>query len=254
MGTFKIKYIAITAICSLTLVACSDKKEQEPPRRMISVEQYENTIQEYRDLSQKQEAIIQQNIENDALINDVVKELRSLTTATMTLRMNVESGTSSISKSDEIKMRLDQLKKKLNAAQKTASTDSQHYIATIQNLRNIIEQKENEIIALKEEIVKKNNEIKSQTTIINTQQKTIKTQQNEMLQNQMNSWFTMGKELKDIASVIPAVKGKKDKNNISNTKLHILERAKICFDRAAAMGHPTAAQESQKISTEIRYL
>ena len=246
MGTFKIKYIAITAICSLTLVACSDKKEQEPPRRMISVEQYENTIQEYRDLSQKQEAIIQQNIENDALINDVVKELRSLTTATMTLRMNVESGTSSISKSDEIKMRLDQLKKKLNAAQKTASTDSQHYIATIQNLRKII--------ALKEEIVKKNNEIKSQTTIINTQKKTIKTQQNEMLQNQMNSWFTMGKELKDIASVIPAVKGKKDKNNISNTKLHILERAKICFDRAAAMGHPTAAQESQKISTEIRYL
>lgn len=254
MGTFKIKFFFATALCVAALSSC-EQKEAEPPRRMVSLEQYESAVQEYRDLSHKQEAIIQKNIENDSLINVVVKELRSLTNATMNLRMDVESGSSSISnKPDEIKARLEQLKRKLNTAQKTASADSKHFIATIQNLRNIIEQKENEIISLKDEIAKKNKEIKTQSTIISNQKQTIQSQQNEMLKNQMNSWFSMGTELKNIASVIPSVKGKKDKSNISNTKLHILERAKICFDRAAAMGHPNAAQESKKIADEMRYL
>lgn len=253
MGTFKIKHFLVAALCVAAFASC-EQKEVEPPRRMVSLEQYESAVQEYKDLNQKQEAIIQQNIENDSLINAVVKELRSLTNATMTLRMDVESGSSISNKPDEIKARLEQLKRKLNAAQKTASTDSKHFIATIQNLRNIIEQKENEIVSLKNEIAKKNKEIKSQSNIITHQKQTIQTQQNEMLKNQMNSWYSMGTELKNIASVIPSVKGKKDKNNISNTKLHILERAKICFDRAAAMGHPDAAQESKNIANEMRYL
>ena len=158
MDTFKIIKIAAACALALSLQACNTSVQDM--QHMVSKEEYDAKVNEYKKLNEKQAAIIQQNIENDAVLNEIVQELRMLTTATNTLRLNVESGTASMEKPDEIKMRLKELRQKLAAAGKEKSSDNtKHYIETIQNLQKIIDQKEKEIDALKVEIQEKETEI-----------------------------------------------------------------------------------------------
>lgn len=250
-----IKIIKIAAVCALAISMQACSTPVQDTHNMVSMEEYESKVNEFKKLNEKQAAIIQQNIENDAVINEIVQELRTLTTATNTLRLNVESGTASMDKQEEIKMRLKELRQKLAAAGKEkASDNTRHYIETIQNLQKIIDQKEKEIDALKVEIEKKDTEIKQKAQTIKAQEETIIQQQREMIIKQMEAWYSMGEELYNIAQVLPVVKGKKDKNNMENTKLYILYRAKDCYEQAQKMGHSNAQSKINKVSSEISLL
>ena len=234
MGTFKIIKTAAVLAVILSFQSCNYTPDQSG---MVSIEEYESKVNEYKKLNDRQAAIIQQNLENDALINSIVEELRTLTTATNTLRLNVESGTASIGKQEEIKARLKELRQKLDEAGKMKVSDNtRDYIQTIRNLENIIDQKEKEIDALKIEIENKDKEIHQKSQTIKDQEQTILQQQKELIRKQAESWYSMGEELYNISKVLPVVKGKKDKNNMENTKIFILYRAKDCFEQAHSMG------------------
>lgn len=254
MDTFKMIRIAAICALSISMQACGNTNFNDM-QNMVSMEEYESKVNEYKKLNERQAAIIQQNIENDAVLNEIVQELRMLTTATNTLRLNVESGTASMEKPDEIKMRLKELRQKLAAAGKEKSSDNtKHYIETIQNLQKIIDQKEKEIDALKVEIQQKDSEIKQKAQTIKAQEETIIQQQRDMIIKQMEAWYSMGEELYNIAQVLPVVKGKKDKNNMENTKLYILYRAKDCYLQAEKMGHTDAKSKVSKVNSEIASL
>lgn len=249
MGNIKI--ISIAVIC-FVFCACNEGKA---PKDMVSLQEYEATIQEYKELNQKQAAIIQKNIENEAVINEVIKELRAITSSTANLRIDIEIGSATEAKPTEIKRRLEELKQKLSTVKKQASTQKERqYLATIQNLQKIIEQKEIEVETLTNEIINKDNEISHKQNIILAQEDTINSQQNEMIKQQMDAWFSMGCELYYIYELIPSVKGKKDNNNMSDLKIHILRKAKDCFIKASLMGHSAATNQVDLIDHEIQRL
>lgn len=251
----------ILAACAAMLVFQSCGGSDDEVGKMVSYETYMATVEEYKALNQKQAETIQLNMQNEQIINEVVTELRALTTATGVLRVDVESGRATANTPDEIKARLAALKGKLDAASRTASASEQRYIQTIKNLQTIITQKEGEIDQLKEqiqnqqkEIQRKNQEIKQKSSTIQKQELTILGQQQELERAQIKAWTDMGDELHQIAASLPVVKGKKDKNNMSNAKAYILYRAKECYLQAEKMGSPTAGAKAAKIEREINLL
>lgn len=244
----------------LLLQSCGNDNDNDNGK-MVSYETHMAVVEEYKALNNKQAQTIQITMENEKIINEVVTELRSLTTETGVLRLDVESGMAQANAPDEIKARLKALKTKLDNASKNASASEKRYIQTINNLQTIIVEKEKEIDALKEdiqakklEIHQKNQEIQQKTTTIKQQETTIVVQQKELLQAQIDAWTDMGNELYQVASKLPEVKGKKDKNNMSNAKAYILHRAKECYLQAEKMGSPTAGAKAKKIEKEIYYL
>lgn len=244
--------IKVIAVMLVSLSACSCVNESTSQKtEMVSYEEYQATVDEYKSLNKRQEAIISQNIANEALISEIVSELRTLTTAAGTLRVDVEAGTGTISRSDEIKARLKELRQKLGEASRKASPKEKQYLQTIHNLEDMIVQKEKEVDALKLEIQIKDKEIEAKAKTIKIQENTIEIQRKEMILRQINAWEKMGTELYQVATSLPAVKGKKDKDNMSYAKLYIFYRAKKCFVQAKELGSSRAESEIRNIESEI---
>lgn len=253
-----LKIILASCVAMLLFQSCGSEGDAG---EMVSYEIYEAAIEEYKALNARQAETIQITMENERIINEVVTELRALTTATGALRVDVESGRATTNTPDEIKARLAALKAKLNEASRNATADEKRYIQTISNLQTIIVQKEKEIDQLKQEIKnqqqqiqQKNQEIQQKATTIKKQELTIAGQQQELERAQIKAWTDMGNELYQIAASLPVVKGKKDKNNMSNAKAYILFRAKECYLQAEKMGSTTASSQARKIDREIAAL
>lgn len=255
MDTLKI--IIAAGLAALVFNSCGS----EETGNMVSYEIYEATVEEYKALNKRQEETIQITMKNEQIIAEVVTELRELTAETSVLRVDVESGTAASDTPDEIKARLAALKSKLDMASRNASEKEKRYIQTIKNLQTMIVQQEKEIDQLKKEIQSqkkeihaKNQEIHQKSTTIQNQEKTIIGQQQALEKAQIEAWINMGYELRKVASSLPAVKGKKDKDNMSNAKAYILYRAKECYIQAEKMGSSTAGAEARKIEKEIAAL
>lgn len=253
-----LKIILASCVAMLLFQSCGSEGDAG---EMVSYEIYEAAIEEYKALNARQAETIQITMENERIINEVVTELRALTTATGALRVDVESGRATTNTPDEIKARLAALKAKLNEASRNATADEKRYIQTISNLQTIIVQKEKEIDQLKQEIKdqqqqiqQKNQEIQQKATTIKKQELTIAGHQQELERAQIKAWTDMGSELYQIAASLPVVKGKKDKNNMSNAKAYILFRAKECYIQAEKMGSVTAGTKAKKIEREIAAL
>lgn len=221
---------------------------------MVSLEEHEALIEDFEAEKKKLEKTLENYTKNEAVINDVVKELRVLTGATNTLRIDVELGSVVETKPEEIKKRLEQLKEKLKVAQNNASKREKQYLSTIKNLQEIIEQKEVEIETLKQEIERKDIEISNKQDTIIQQESTIKSQQDKIHNQQMDEWYKMGCELLDISSQIPSVKGVKDKSNIAELKANILKRARECFCQAFYMGKQSSIEQIKSIDTQLKEL
>ena len=256
MDTLKIILAAVLAM--LMLNSCGNGDEAG---NVVAYEIYEAAIEEYKALNKRQEETIQITMRNEQIIAEVVTELRQLTAETGTLRIDVESGRAVSDTPDEIKARLAALKSKLDMASKNASEKEKRYIQTIKNLQTMIVQKEKEIDQLKKEILDQQQEIKAKAqeiqqkaTTIKKQEETIVGQQKELEKAQIEAWTNMGYELHQIASKLPDVKGKKDKDNMSNAKAYILYRAKDCYRQAEKMGSPTAGAKADRIEREIYLL
>lgn len=250
MGNFK---IICCAVLGLTLFSsCGD--ESRFLRKMVSLEEHEALIKDFEAEKKKLEKTLENYTKNEAVINDVVKELRVLTGATNTLRIDVELGSVVETKPEEIKKRLEQLKEKLKVAQNNASKREKQYLSTIKNLQEIIEQKEVEIETLKQEIERKDIEISNKQDTIIQQESTIKSQQDKIHSQQMDEWYKMGCELLDISSQIPSVRGVKDKSNIAELKANILKRARECFCQAFYMGKQSSIEQIKSIDTQLKEL
>lgn len=221
---------------------------------MVSLEEHEALIKDFEAEKKKLEKTLENYTKNEAVINDVVKELRVLTGATNTLRIDVELGSVVETKPEEIKKRLEQLKEKLKVAQNNASKREKQYLSTIKNLQEIIEQKEVEIETLKQEIERKDIEISNKQDTIIQQESTIKSQQDKIHSQQMDEWYKMGCELLDISSQIPSVRGVKDKSNIAELKANILKRARECFCQAFYMGKQSSIEQIKSIDTQLKEL
>lgn len=221
---------------------------------MVSLEEHEALIKDFEAEKKKLEKTLENYTKNEAVINDVVKELRVLTGATNTLRIDVELGSVVETKPDEIKKRLEQLKEKLKVAQNNASKREKQYLSTIKNLQEIIEQKEVEIETLKQEIERKDIEISNKQDTIIQQESTIKSQQDKIHSQQMDEWYKMGCELLDISSQIPSVRGVKDKSKIAELKANILKRARECFCQAFYMGKQSSIEQIKSIDTQLKEL
>lgn len=221
---------------------------------MVSLEEHEALIKDFEAEKKKLEKTLENYTKNEAVINDVVKELRVLTGATNTLRIDVELGSVVETKPEEIQKRLKQLKEKLKGAQNNASKREKQYLSTIKYLQEIIEQKEVEIETLKQEIERKDIEISNKQDTIIQQESTIKSQQDKIHSQQMDEWYKMGCELLDISSQIPSVRGVKDKSNIAELKANILKRARECFCQAFYMGKQSSIEQIKSIDTQLKEL
>ena len=232
----------------ISIVSCSDSSTTEA--NYVAKEKYEAKIEEYKQLNSKQAAIIEDNIEKNKVINNVLSELRQLTGATTNLRHDIESGGGRVNQAQEIQERLDVLKQTLSgirqSAKKDDNTDS-NLLATVANLQQIIVQKEEEIAQLQQQIIEKDETIR-------TQQNTINLQQLQLLKKQQESWYQLGESLHDVVKELPKVKGRKDKRNVKNARLYILNKSLECFQQAHQLGHAKAQNMCTKIEREIEEL
>ncbi len=244
MDIYPMKNFCYACLVVAVLCGCSSG----PKAEMVSQEMYNERIAEYKSLNEQQAAIISDNMEKSKTISNVVNELRQLTNATTQLRQNVELGQGQVSQAEEIRQRLDLLKKRLQKEQKSSRfDDNKELLATIGNLQAIIVQKEEEISGLRQQIEQKDRTIESQKI-------TIEQQSQQLLENQRETWFMLGKELREVAKELPKVKGRKDKRNMKNTRYYILNKSKECFDQAVQLGHSTASTFSREVGQEMENL
>lgn len=238
------KWIIVGGFIGLQVTACSNSSSTAD---YVSKEKFEAQIEEYKKLNEKQAAIINDNIEKSSVINNVVSELRLLTGATTTLRHNVELGDAQETQAQEIKKRLDALKQKLNKIQNVKKSGNDNLLETIANLQQIIVQKESEIIQLQQQITAKEEKIRLQELTINQQHI-------QLLQKQQDLWYQLGESLHSVVKELPKVKGRKDKRNIKNTRLYILNKSLECFEQAKDLGHVSASVMCEKVEREIEAL
>ncbi len=243
----------------LFLSSCNSSQKSA----MVSQEKYDQKIQEYTELNNRQAAIIEDNIEKSEVINNVVTELRQLTGMTLILKQDIVEGNGQYSQSQEIQQRLKLLKQKLNdlSSDVTRNKSNAHLISTIENLHSMIEQKDAEIVILqgeiknqKEKIIEQQNTIDEQHEELIAKNRELQSKQREILTNQRNSWYRLGRELYDAAQSLPEVKGKKDKNNVSNSKYYILNKSKECLEQAELLGHPSAKSLISTINAQLHSL
>ena len=176
-----------------------------------------------------------------------MSELRQLTGATTNLRHDIESGGGRVNQAQEIQERLDVLKQTLSGIRQSAKKDDNNLLATVANLQQIIVQKEEEIAQLQQQIIEKDETIR-------TQQNTINLQQLQLLKKQQESWYQLGESLHDVVKELPKVKGRKDKRNVKNARLYILNKSLECFQQAHQLGHAKAQNMCTKIEREIEEL
>jgi len=139
----------------------------------------------------------------------------------------------------------------------------------IDSLQKVIEEKQKEIIGLKDIIKKQDREItelkdkinKLEKEIVELKSKIKKLEapdpQLELLKtSQRNLWYNIGTDLFQVYNGYKDIKGK-DKTNdrqIKEKDRKFLQKAKLCFQEAAKLGHTGTKTQIEKIDTELSKL
>jgi len=139
----------------------------------------------------------------------------------------------------------------------------------IDSLQKVIEEKQKEITGLKDKIKKQDREITELKDKINKLEKEVvelkakikklkaPDPQLEIFKtSQRNLWYSIGTDLFQVYNGYKDIKGK-DKTNdrqIKEKDRKLLQKAKLCFQEAAKLGHTGTKTQIEKIDTELSKL
>ena len=252
MRTHQIVLAALTATLFL-FTAC------EEPGTTVPKGEYDNLMQEYRELKAGTEALREEHAAQAVAIDNILQELSQLSGRTVLLRSEIESGTVQLTQVEQIEENISDLKQKLSELDKLAR-QSAELQKMVKSLKTVIAEKEAEIDQLKEQIRIKDATIDEQhRTIaeqhgtIESQNATISSQQENLralLAEQAQMLFQAGVDFENLGDEAPEVHGRRDKQEIKAFREEMYGKALLYYREAADAGYPQASYRISQVEAK----
>ena len=188
----------------------------------------------------------------------ILSELAAISGRTSSLKVDVESGSASISQAQQIEENIAAIKKRISDLEKAGSSASKkdrEFQTVIENFKKVVAQQEQQINSLKEEIRQKDILIADQQTTIDRQQQTIGIQKknlDEMVAAQAKALFDAGVTLEQIADDAPQVSWKKNRQKLDEMSQSIYRKAREYYTMALEAGYEPASEALASVDEKIR--
>lgn len=233
--------------------------------QVVSRRQYDDLMAELQETKEAKTAIQQGYIDQNKEMGSILAELASISTRTVSLREDVESGKAAMTTAEQIDNSIRNIKARINSLEKENSAlkgKNKEFAKMLDGLKDVIAQKEGEISSLKQEIAAKDETIARQGKTISDQKETISQQletiehQNEQLRSkvaqQARMLFDAGSLLEDIADNVPEVRLRRNKEKVSMLAQDIYKKARSYYQMAAEAGNSDAAEAIASVNAKIQ--
>ena len=236
----------------------------------VSQKEYDEILQEYKELKESLDASQRTNLNQAATINKTLSELAEISGNTMLLRGNIENGTAHVKQAEQISNNIKTIKNKISTLEKEIGNDVV-YKKIIANLKTIIKEKEIEINSLKKiienqstTITKQKSTITEQKFTITEQKSTIEKQgqqisnQQKQLQQAVKTQATLlyqaASEFEQLAENVPDVSRKKNQKKVNEWAINMLSRSLLYYQKSQEYGinASSAISRIQKKITTLR--
>ena len=245
----------LAALCA-GIASCDLFQNQE---ETVSRKDYDELMNEFQGLREAHGDLEQQMLSQAQTINQTLQSLAEVSSSTITLRQDVESGGGQITQAERIQGKIEEMKRviaELEKSKKAASKLTKELKATIQNLKTVIEEKEREIIVLKDEILSRDAVIEKQGKTIEKQGKTIQEQYEQLLKSekdlkaaverQAEMIYEAAKRFEKISEMDVSVHGARDRAALATFLEEIKSVAKEYYHSAAERGNPQAKERIEQ--------
>lgn len=188
----------------------------------------------------------------------ILDELASIAGRTSSLKMDVESGSASISQAQQIESSIDAIKERIASLEKSNSKISRRdkeFQTVIENFKKVVAEQEAQISALKKEIAEKNIRIADQQSTIENQYRTIGEQREslqDLLLSQAKSLYQAGADIESIADDAPSVSWKKNRQKVEEMTQTLYRKALDYYQKALDAGYEPAEEAIIAVQEKIR--
>ena len=251
MRTFTISILA--GLC-LVFTACED------PATRVPREEYDQLMEEYRDLRAGAEAPREEYAAQAAAIDGILQQLAQISGKTVSLRSELESGHAQITQVRQIEESIDQIKVKLGKLDALTAQHAQ-LKKLVGSLKTVIAEKEREIAELKAEIQAKDftinrqqDTIAAQSGTIRSQIRTISAQQEDLrlsLQQLSSMLFQAGEDFEQLGDDAPQVSRRRDKIRVQEFRASMYHKAILYYRKAAETGYPESTYRISRVEEKL---
>lgn len=208
--------------------------------------------------SRESEALLKDQIfDSNQEMSAILNELAGISGRTSSLKMELETGSASISQAQQIEKSIDAIKERIDALEKAnskASRSNKEFQTVIENFKKVVTEQEKQIGSLKAEIAEKNATIADQKNTIDNQLKTIGDQKKslqDMVKEQAKALYNAGADLEAIADDAPSVSWRKNKQKVAEMSQALYRKAMEYYQKAFDAGYEPAGEAVVAVKEKI---
>lgn len=223
--------------------------------------QYDEVVSEYESLKELNDAANSNYINQSKILDRIFTELSSISSRTVLLKTDVESGSAELSQAEQIENSISDIKAQLATLDKMSSRDNE-LGKVVANLKNVISEKEKEISELKKQIeemditiLDQHNTIRSQETTISSQLVTINNQKNALrrqVTEQARMLYQAGLDFEEIADASPETTFRKNREKVKNWAQSMYEKALFYYEKSFAAGYMDAEEGVVRVKEKLQ--